>query len=55
MEECYRAKVSTHEYGPNDDRNFCYGLYSKMFDDYLDECWKCGSFCLNAKPIEKED
>lgn len=58
MKECYRARISHREYGPDDYRNFCYGLYDPMYDDYWKECQECGAFCLNAKPIdmgERED
>ena len=49
-EDCYRAKISRHEYGPDDDRCFCYGFISKMTDNYLPKCYECGAFVLNATP-----
>ena len=47
---CCRAKISRHEYGPDDDRCFCYGLIDKMTDDYLPKCQECGAFAYNATP-----
>ena len=49
--DCYRAEISRHEGGPNDDRCFCYGLVDKATDDYLSKCHECGAFAHNATPL----
>ena len=49
--DCYRAEISKHEGGPDDDRCFCYGLIDKATDDYLPKCWGCGAFAHNATPL----
>ena len=49
--DCYRAEISKHEGGPDDDRCFCYGLVDKMTGDYLPKCQECGAFVSNATPM----
>lgn len=46
-----KAKISTNESGPQDNRLFCYGLVDCSTDDYLKKCIECGAFVENAKPI----
>lgn len=48
--DCKKTKISTHEYGMNDDRKFCYGLVDCETDELLQKCSDCGAYCLNAKP-----
>lgn len=49
--DCYRAEISRHEGGLDDDRYFCYGLVDKATDDYLSKCHECGAFAHNATPL----
>lgn len=50
-EDCYRANRATNEYGENDDRVFCYGLYKEQsVTDICDKCLKCKAFVNNAEP-----
>ena len=50
--DCYKAKISTHEYGPNDNRKFCYGLTDLRTDDLCKECQSCNANVMNAqKPL----
>ena len=54
--DCKRANRTTHEYGPEDDRVYCYGLYEDMSDwMILKKCRECGAFVDNAKPYGKEE
>lgn len=49
--DCKTAQIATHEYGPNDDRIFCYGLYDKRYDAPYDKCYGCKAFVENATPL----
>ena len=51
-EDCKKARISTHEYGPNDNRKFCLGLYDMMTDETLSKCKECKAFALNAENIK---
>lgn len=49
--DCKRAQTTRFQYGLNDNRVFCYGLYKDMSDwDILDKCKTCGALVDNAKP-----
>ena len=38
-EDCKRANRATHEYGKEDNRVYCYGLYTEFSDcDIREEC-----------------
>lgn len=52
-ENCKKAKISKNEYGPEDNRYFCYGLIDCKNDEYLDKCRECKAFVDNAKPFEE--
>lgn len=49
--ECYRAIRTTHEYGFQDDRIFCYGLMDSMTEELLDKCKECKAMVDNAEPL----
>ena len=49
-----KAKTLTNEYGPQDNRLFCYGLVDCSTEVYLEKCINCGAFINNAKPIGVE-
>lgn len=52
--DCRFARRSDHEYGLQDNRVFCYGLYTDMSDGEIQEkCKVCGAFVDNAKPLER--
>lgn len=56
LDMCYKAKRTTHEYGENDDRVYCFGIGNRMTDCVYEECSKCGAYVFNAEPIrESED
>lgn len=52
--DCYLCKTTTHEYGLNDDRVFCYGLEDRATDEPLQKCRECGAFVWNSKPLEEK-
>lgn len=52
---CRRAKISKHEYGQEDNRCFCYGIFDDWGFDICEECTECGAYVDNAKPIEAAD
>lgn len=53
-EDCKRAHTSTHEYGPDDDRVFCYGFVDYSTDELLEKCQNCKALAWNATPPEKK-
>ena len=51
--DCYRARRTTNEYGPEDDRVYCFGLYGYYGeDDLLDKCEVCGAHVRYVTPLE---
>lgn len=50
--DCYGCKTTTHEYGPSDDRVFCYGLVDMASDELFEKCRVCGAYAFNSKPLE---
>lgn len=51
-EDCKVACTSTNEYGPDDDRVFCYGLVDCSTDEFFEKCKNCKAFVYNATPLE---
>ena len=47
--DCKRANTTTHEYGLDDNRVFCFGLHKGDFTP-LDKCLNCKAFVYNAEP-----
>lgn len=52
-EDCKRANTTTNEYGTDDDRIFCHGLYNCMTDELLEKCLHCKALVYNAEPPTK--
>lgn len=51
--DCKRANITTHEYGIEDDRVYCYGLYEDMIDwEIRKKCIECGAYVDNATPLK---
>lgn len=50
-EDCRRAHVTRHEYGPGDNRVFCHGLEWQP-GSYEEKCTACPAFVWNAAPPE---
>lgn len=52
-DDCYKAERSTHEYGSNDNRVYCYGLFAPNGSEEIHpKCEECGAYCRNAKPLQ---
>ncbi len=51
--DCYKANTTTNEFGKNDNRVFCFGLYEDKTDEIRDECLECMANVLNAEPPKK--
>ena len=47
-EDCNKAKRTTHEWGQNDNRIFCYGLIDIRHDEVMSKCTECGAYVCNA-------
>ena len=43
--------ISTHEFGEEDNRQFCRGKIDLMNDEPFPECVNCGAWVYNAEPI----
>lgn len=51
--DCKTAVPATNEYGIDDDRVFCYGLYKEQSEtEICDKCRKCKAFVENATPLK---
>lgn len=50
-EDCKKAYVSKHEYGLDDNRIFCHGLYvhGGISAEIEEKCINCGAFVNNAE------
>lgn len=53
-EDCKRAYTSTNEYGPDDDRVFCYGLVDYSTDELIEKCKNCKALVWNATPPQEK-
>ena len=54
--DCKRANVSTHEFGSNDNKCFCYGLYVPYNDwEIQQKCLECAAYVDNAKQPKDGD
>lgn len=54
-EDCKKAVRTSHEYGLQDNRVFCYGLYKEMSDwEIKKKCRECGAYVYNAEPPVSE-
>lgn len=49
-DDCKIAIISTHEYGMEDNRKFCYGLMEMTTEEVLEKCKGCKAFVDNAEP-----
>lgn len=53
-DDCKQANTTTNEYGLDDNRVFCHGLYNCRTDEIIEKCLHCKAFVYNAKPLVKE-
>ena len=51
---CKKAHTTTNEYGPEDKRVFCYGLWEAMTDEPFEMCLACKAFVRNEEPLKDE-
>lgn len=55
---CKKANTTSMEYGSEDKRVYCYGLYqnniSGTSDEIADCCKQCKAYIDNITPLEKE-
>lgn len=47
-------QTQPYEYGLDDNRVFCHGLYNCRTDEIIEKCLRCKAFIYNAKPLVKE-
>ena len=53
-EDCRKiAKSDSGQFGPNDKRCFCTGIWSPMYEDYLEKCFHCTAWGANATPLNE--
>lgn len=50
-DNCYKARISAHEYGPEDNRKYCYGICDEYPDELAEKCKTCGAYCMKAIPL----
>lgn len=54
--DCITAKTTTNEYGKNDNRIYCYGLYAEGSSYLINpKCSKCKAYVMNAEPLKEEE
>ena len=53
-DDCKKANTTTQEYGLQDNRVFCFGLFDPKTDERLDKCVNCKAFVYNAEPLEEK-
>lgn len=51
---CKKAHTTTHEYGLNDKRVFCCGVWGSMTDEPTEYCKVCKAFINNETPPKEE-
>ena len=52
-EDCKTAHLTTSEFGEDDYRVFCYGLYKEQsVTEICDKCRECKAFVENATPLK---
>lgn len=53
-EDCKRTCTSSHEYGLDDDRVFCYGIVDYSTDELIEKCKNCKALVCKATPPEEK-
>ena len=53
--DCKTAHTTSHEYGLEDDRVFCYGLEDPSTDEPFEKCKMCNAFIGNETPLERQE
>jgi hypothetical protein len=52
--DCKTSNTTSHEYGLDDDRVFCYGLVDYSTDELIEKCKNCKALVYNATPPHEE-
>ena len=50
-----KAYISTNEYGEEDNRRYCYGLFDNFKDEVSEKCKICEAYINNAVLLKKVD
>lgn len=53
--DCKKAHTTSHEYGLDDGRVFCYGLIDLSNDELLEKCKICKANVENAEPLKRQE
>ena len=48
--DCKKAPKTHNEYGENDKRVFCFGLFDLEHEEIISKCRECCAYAENAKP-----
>lgn len=51
---CKKAHTTTNEYGLDDKRVFCYGIWESRTDEPVEMCRVCKAFVRNEEPVKEE-
>lgn len=51
---CKKANTTTNEYGLEDKRVFCCGIWEAMTDEPIEICRACKAFVQNEEPSKEE-
>ena len=51
---CKKANTTTNEYGLEDKRVFCCGIWEAMTDEPIERCRACKAFVQNEEPPKEE-
>lgn len=51
---CRKAHTTTNEYGLDDKRVFCCGIWEPMTDEPVEMCRVCKAFVQNGEPPKEE-
>ena len=55
LDFCHKAKISKHELGQNDNRQFCYGMIDRKTDELLSQCYICKANVIYASEVLDKD
>ena len=49
------GRPDSGQFGENDKRCFCTGIWDLMRDEYKPKCYECNAFNMNAEPPKEEE
>ena len=53
--DCKKANTTTNEYGLEDKRVYCFGIWEAMTEEPIEMCNICGAFFRNSTPLKISD